>query len=129
MQYNFNRTIHLLNKRQPAKPQTLKPVSCSHEVFSRFPSNVDATSHTRSLTPGNDINPGKGEIFVKNCGWHIGQERHPGQNICDTSNYLTITRPTLFFGEGGGGSGDGRSKLFWSHSKKATEIVLTLEST
>ncbi|CAB3994810.1 Ankyrin repeat and SAM domain-containing 6 [Paramuricea clavata] len=57
LQYNFNRTIHLLNKRQPAKPQTLKPVSCSHEVFSRFPANVDATSHTRSLTPGNDINP------------------------------------------------------------------------
>ncbi|XP_028392374.1 ankyrin repeat and SAM domain-containing protein 6-like isoform X2 [Dendronephthya gigantea] len=54
LQYNFNRTIHLLNKRQPSKPQTLKPVS--HEVFSRLPQNIDATSNPNLLTRGNDMN-------------------------------------------------------------------------
>ena len=56
LQYNFNRTIHLLNKRQPVKPLAIKPVS--HEVLGRLPANVDATSNTNFLARGNDANPG-----------------------------------------------------------------------
>lgn len=56
LQYNFNRTIHLLNKRQPAKPQTLK---CGpHEVLGRFPASVESSSNPSLSTRGGDINPG-----------------------------------------------------------------------
>ncbi|XP_046842959.1 ankyrin repeat and SAM domain-containing protein 6-like [Xenia sp. Carnegie-2017] len=50
LQYNFNRTMHLLNKRQPVKPQTLRPPS--HEAL--HPINGNLTGNSISLTRGSN---------------------------------------------------------------------------